>query len=189
MVEYVFHAGKTPENGEFNRVHAFLVTDDQRVLLRYKNSEARVTGGRLEPNEELVPALEREILEELNCKIDRCDYLGYISINRKEYDESIGVESELMDGEMYWARMVARVSEILPARADPDRAGNWIYGRTLAPIDIAHEEMDETFPTNREVLDRALKIAREQEYFTKLPNMEYEVINVESHNDDARSDN
>lgn len=174
---------KRPEDGKFSRVHAILLTKDGRVLLRYKNGEPRVTGGRFEEGEDMVAALKREIQEEINCVIDKCDYLGYIEVERRAYYESIGVEVENKDGKEAWARMVARVTEILPAEADPDWVGNWIYGRALAPREIATEELGrvEIFGKNNvRLLDEAYKVAREREYFIELPNTEYEVLNVES---------
>ena len=33
------------------------------------------------------------------------------------------------------------MSKILSPKADPDREGNWVYGRTLAPREIATEEL------------------------------------------------
>lgn len=166
-VDYKLYLNEYPQDGKFNRVHAILLTKDGRVLLRYKNGEPRITGGRIIDGEQsLEETLQREVLEELNCEIDRCDYLGYI---------------ECDDG--YWARMVARVSKILPPKPDPDRAGNWIYGRVLAPREIAYEEMtkvDIFGMNNGKLLDAAYKIAREKEYFTEMPSQEYETLNVES---------
>ena len=70
---------KMPEEGEFKRVHAVLVIDDGRILLRYKNGEARTTGGRIEVGDRsLEETLRRELREEINCEIDRCEYLGYL---------------------------------------------------------------------------------------------------------------
>lgn len=165
--KYKLFLKKTPEEGEFQRVHAVLVMPDGRILLRYKNGEARITGGRIDKGDiDLEAALKRELLEELNCEIDRCDYLGYLKA---------GAEN--------WARMVVRVSKILPARADPDREGNWIYGRTLAPAEIAKEELTKSAPMGDTdtLVDYALKVVREKEYFTELPSEEYEVLNVETH--------
>lgn len=172
MVNYRFYANRQPEGGRFDRVHAMLVTRDQRVLLRYKNGEARVTGGRLEEHEDIEMTLQRELREEVDCEIDRWDYLGYI--------EARDVESGEQE---FFARLVARVSKILPVKPDPDRAGNWIYGRSLVPIEIAHREMDDTFPTNRAVLGRAWEVAQAEDYFTEPPNPEVEIINVESHDE------
>lgn len=180
--KYKLRLKKTPE-GEFNRVHAILVTKDGRVLLRYKNGEPRITGGRIDAGEDLVAALKREVLEELNCEIDLCDYLGYLEVNKKEYYDSINVQVDDNDGDMYWARMVARVSKILPPKADPDRDNNWIYGRVLAPREIATAEMEKVpifGANNLRILNEAYKVAREKNYFTELPSKEYETLNVES---------
>lgn len=167
------YLGKLPEDGKFSRVHAILLTKDGRVLLRYKNGEPRVTGGRIDEGDtDLEAALKRELLEEINCKIDKCDYLGYIEVGEAESNKKEN-----------WARMVARVSEIDAAKADPDREHNWIYGRTLAPREIATEELSqvEIFGKNNvKLLDEAYRVAREQGYFTEDPSTEYEVLNVES---------
>ncbi len=165
-----WHAVPLPAGREFTRVHAVLVTADGRVLLRYKNGEPRVTGGHVDPEDaDLGAAVRREVLEEINCRIDRCDYLGYVELQNK-----VG-ELEL------WARVVARVSEIGPVQPDPDRPGAWIYGRTLAPLAEAHREMDEVFPTNREVLTLAWQVADAQGYFTKPHSERIEILNRETH--------
>lgn len=175
MEEYKLFLKKTPEDGKFQRVHAVLVTHDGRVLLRYKNGEARITGGRIDPGDaNLEAALKREVLEEINCEIDKIEYLGYLEAEIKKDDELVKEN---------WARMVARVSKILPPKADPDREGNWIYGRTLAPREIATEELANApkfGDNNTKILNAAYEVAREKEYFTELPNEEYEVLNVES---------
>lgn len=182
--DYKLFLGKYPQGGKFNRVHAILLTADGRVLLRYKNGEPRITGGRIDTNDQdPETALRREIVEELNCEIDRCDYLGYLEVDKRRYYDAIGVKTEEMDGDMYWARMVARVIKILPPKPDPDREGNWIYGRVLAPREIAYEEMAKIpvfGQSNAKLLDAAYKVAREKEYFTELPSKEYETLNVES---------
>ena len=174
MEEYKLFLNKTPGDGKFDRAHAILLTHDGRVLLRYKNGEPRITGGHIDLDDvSLEMALRRELLEEINCEIDRCDYLGYVKIK--------------IDGgrtEENWARMVARVAKIGEPKADSDRENNWVYGRTLAPREIAMEELSkvEVFgKNNAKLLDAAYKVAREQEYFTELPSTEYEVLNFESH--------
>lgn len=172
MESYKLFLKKTPEDGEFQRVHAVLVTTDGRVLLRYKNGEARITGGRIDAKDvDLEATLRREVLEEINCEIDKIEYLGYLEVK---------IEGDSVQEN--WARMVARVSEVLPPKADPDREGNWIYGRTLAPAEIAKEELSMFAPMGDtdKLVDYALKVAREREYFTKAPSAEYEVLNVES---------
>lgn len=179
MEEYKLFLKKTPEDGKFHRVHAVLVVQDGRILLRYKNGEARITGGRIDASDEnLEAALRREVLEEINCEIDKIEYLGYLEAEIKKDDESVKEN---------WARMVARVSKILPPKADPDREGNWVYGRTLAPREIATEELAKApkFGNNNiKILNAAYEVAREKEYFTELPNEEYEVLNVESRDEE-----
>jgi len=176
---------KKPEGVKISRVHAILLTKDGRVLLRYKNGEPRVTGGRIDAGDvDLEAALRREVKEETNCEIDKCDYLGYIEVERRAYCESVGVEIGDMEDKEAWARMVARVLKIGEPKADPDRENNWIYGRTLVPREMAMEELSQIEiygKNNLKVLDAAYRVAREQEYFTELLSTEYEVLNVESH--------
>ncbi len=182
-VDYKLYLDKYPQDEKFNRVHAVLVTHDGRVMLRYKNGEARITGGRIdEADVDLEVALRREILEELNCEIDKIEYLGYLEVEMEKYYEEIGLDCEIVRERENWARMVARVSKILPPKADPDREGNWIYGRTLAPPEIAKAELTKSAPMGDtdKLIDYALKIAREKGYFTEVPSQEYETLNVES---------
>lgn len=179
MEEYKLFLKKTPKDGKFQRVHAVLVVQDGRILLRYKNGEARITGGRIDASDEnLEAALRREVLEEINCEIDKIEYLGYLEAEIRKDDELVKEN---------WARMVARVSKILSPKADPDREGNWVYGRTLAPREIATEELAKApkFGNNNiKILNAAYEVAREKEYFTELPNEEYEVLNVESRDEE-----
>lgn len=173
MEEYKLYLGEYPENGMFDRVHAMLLTSDGRVLLRYKEGEPRVTGGRIDASDQdLESALKREVQEELNCEIDKCDYLGYIAATDVQTHEREN-----------WARMVARVSKICMPMPDPDRAGNWIYGRELVTLEIARKRLAriKVFGDNNvRVLDAALKVAREKHYFSEPQNEHCEVINVES---------
>jgi len=170
MIKYIFHPEYLPEE-EFSRVHALLVTGDERILMRVKNGEPRITGGHIDPDDvDMYAALKREVLEEINCEIDRVAYVGYLEMIDEDTEEH-----------EFWARMVARVSKILPPKADPDREEKWIYGRVLAPSEIARDELAKTFPTNAEFVKEALRVAREQDFWIDLPSGDYEVLNVEEH--------
>lgn len=175
MEKFILHLEPLPEGQKVDRVHAVLVTDDERVFLRYKDHRVRkVTGGHIDPGDaDTKAALERELLEEINCKIDKCDYIGYLEyINEEE------------DAHEIWARMVARVSEIGLAKPDPDRDDEWTYGRMLATPEFAREEpvLPENFVRPMaELLEKALEIAKENNYFTKSANKQNEVINEEVH--------
>lgn len=173
--DYRLYLYQLPENDHFDRVHAVLVTHDGRILLRYKNGEARITGGHIDPEDaNMIAALKRELLEEINCEIDKCDYLGYLEATCEETGKR-----------EIWGRMVARVSQILPPKSDPDRAEKWVYGRTLAPAEIAKMELVKSMPMGdtEKLVDAALKVARKNLYFTEEPNLEYEVLNVELHDE------
>lgn len=165
--------GEKPADKNFFRVHAILLTKDQRVLLRYKNGEARITGGRIDSEDQsLVEALRREVLEEINCRIDKCDYLGYLAENDPDTGE---IE--------YWARMVARISKIGMPKPDPDRARNWIYGRALVPREQAAAEMTKAgrfAASNQKLLEAAYEIAGERHYFIEEVNNRTEILNPES---------
>lgn len=179
MVEFKLFLHKTPENKNFERVHAILLTPDGRILLRYKNGEPRVTGGRINADDKsLEAALRREIREEINCEIDRCDYLGYIEAFINEDADSTKTVHE------NWARMVVRISKIGQPKPDPDRDKHWIYGRTLVPFENAKNEMgvvSKFGQNNLRVLDAAFETARRENYFTEPYNSETEILNLESH--------
>lgn len=172
-MKYKLFLKTKPEYGDFSRVHAILLTDDGRMFLRYKNGEARITGGRIDSgDEDLVASLKRELREEINCEIDKCDYLGYL--------EAVEPESGEIE---YWARMVARVSKIGVPKPDPDRARNWIYGRALVSRPEATLELSKASKfakTNLELLKSAYQVAEEQHYFIKKANNASEVLNPES---------
>lgn len=173
---YELFLDQYPEKHDFDRVHAILLTPDGRVLLRYKNGEPRVTGGRIDPGDvNFEDALRREVREEINCEIDKCDYLGYIKF-RTLTDSGPTVE--------YFARMVARVSKISTPHPDSDRENNWIYGRVLAPLEDAQRELGPVpkfGQNNLKLLDAAYEVAQIQGYFTEGLNSEYELLNSESH--------
>lgn len=176
MEQYIWHIGTLPPGAQFARVHGVLVLPDGRFLLRYKEGEARVTGGHIDPGDENIEAaLKREVAEEINCQLDRCDYIGYVEMIKPQ----TGVHE-------FWARMVARVSEIGPAQADPDREHDWIYGRSAVPLAEAQRELEGTFPTNRESLAAAWQMAQAQGYFTAPRSEHIEIINRESRDGKTR---
>ncbi len=174
----IWRAEPLPEGVKPTRVHAVLVTKDGRVFLRYKGGNVRkVTGGHIDPGDkDAEAALRRELLEEINCKVDCCDYLGYIEyINDDERE--------------YWVRMVARLSEILPAQPDPDRAEKWIYGRALMLPEAAEEvvvEDDDFREIMAQIMQAALRTAKEKGYFTEPINTETEILNQEVHEVDMQ---
>ena len=170
--EFELVVGEILPESEFARVHAILVVPDGRVLVRRKFGEARITGGHIEPGDcDIYDALRREVLEELNCVVDRVEYVGYIN-----YSNFKTGEREKM------ARMVARVAEILPAKVDPDRANNWIYGRELLPPELAKIEYVKSAPRGNtaELIDVCLEVASKNNFFDQPRNSEVEIINEES---------
>ena len=173
MESYVLHLNERPQNDEFRRVHAILVMPDGRVLLRYKNGDPRITGGRIDAGDlDLAATLRREVREEINCEIDRCDYLGYLE-----------AACEATKGEHEnWARMVARVSKIGAPQPDPDRENNWSYGRELVTPEVAREKLTNSAPVGNtaELVDLALTVAQEKGYFTEEISQQNEMLNPET---------
>ncbi len=183
MESYVLHLNERPQNDEFRRVHAILVMPDGRVLLRYKNGDPRITGGRIDAGDlDLAATLRREVREEINCEIDRCDYIGYLELEKRAYYEGIGVKVDDLEGVEYWARMVARVSKIGAPQPDPDRENNWIYGRELVTPEVAREKLTNSAPVGNmaELVDLALAVAQEKGYFTEEISQQNEMLNPET---------
>ena len=59
-------------------------------------------------DENLEAALRREVLEEINCEIDKIEYLGYLEVEMRRYYDEIGLDYEIVREKENWARMVAR---------------------------------------------------------------------------------
>ena len=167
MTQYIWHNEAIPSDLRINQVHAVLVTDDGRILLRIKNNSYRLTGGHPEPEDQNADAtIHREALEEADVEVDKIDYIGYQEV----FDD---------DGNHYaQMRVVARVSKINPATPDPDRRGRWIYGRALVTPDSAREQLP-FGELNQPLIDNAIKVAQQNRYFTKPINTAYELINRE----------
>ena len=110
MEKYKLFLKKMPEGGEFHRVPAVIVAQDGRILLRYKNGEARITGGRIDvEDKDLEAALRREVMEELDCEIDKIEYLGYLEVEMKKYYDEIDLDCEIVREKESWARMVSLI--------------------------------------------------------------------------------
>lgn len=164
-MKYFWHAEEVPESLPVKQVHGVLLTRDSRVLIRIKEGVARLTGGRPEANETFSETLDRETLEEASAKLGEKKYLGY----------------QIPEGETYaQVRMVALIEEILPAKADPDRAGEWIYGRELLPFNLAKVRLKESFgELGEQLLDAAFKVAEQEKWFASRSE-KAEVLNLES---------
>lgn len=174
MEEITWYEEKLPKNLTLATVHAVIVTKDGRVLIRYKNGNVRkVTGGHIEPDDkDIEAALKREILEEINCKIDKCDYLGYIIYRAPDGTEEVRL------------RMVARLAEVGSAQPDPACEDTWTYGRAIMSPEEAESEAveDEQFAKIMpRIMKLALEAAEKNGYFTEPISKEKEVINLEEH--------
>lgn len=186
MEKCILHLGEVLPEGCYNRVHAVLVTCDGRVLIRYKNGDPRITGGRIDDSDgSLLDALRREVLEEINCEIDRCDYLGYLAVNKRNYYNDIGISIQddyNIENDMYWARMVARISKVGAPQPDPDRENNWIYGRELVPRQVAAKKLAASAPLGNttELVSAAWELAQKNDYFTEEISEKTEILNLET---------
>lgn len=171
-IKEIILAGEVPDFTKVDRAHAVLLTRDGRVLMRVKNGEVRLTGGRVDDGDRnYAEVLRREVSEEINCKIDKCAYLGCMRMMVDKKEE-------------LWLRAVARVSEIGEPRPDPDRDNDWVYGRMLAPRCVAMEAMNEASmfaTTNEQWLNMAYDIAEREKYFDGPLSDEIEVLNLETH--------
>jgi|SRR5665213_1842739 len=103
------------------QVYGFCFDASGRLLLRDDGGRFGLPGGRPEHGESFADVLARECLEESQVLIEAPVYLGY--------QEVIEDGDPLPYAQL---RMVARITEFLPRRADPDTART--YGRLLAPI-------------------------------------------------------
>lgn len=178
---YIWHEEDFPAEGEVAQIQAVLLTADGRVLVRIKNGEARLSGGKPELDDtSLEETLRREVLEETNAEIDKIAYLGY----QEAISDWDGEEETVLQ-----SRMVALVTEILPAQPDPDSDGTWTYGRELLPRAEATTAYEKSFgEIGRTLINLAYTRADELEYFTKAPNETAEVINPEVRDQNAHID-
>ena len=73
MIEIVKNKSNINEeeiNNVITRVKALIITSDNRILLGHSYSEYQFPGGHVENNEELLPALKRELKEETGLVFD-----------------------------------------------------------------------------------------------------------------------
>lgn len=170
--KYIWHEEDFPAEGEVAQIQAVLMTADGRVLVRIKNGEARLSGGTPEIEDtDLEETLRREVLEEASAEIDKIAYLGHQEAIRDwDDEEEVALQS----------RMVALVTEILPAQPDPDSNGTWTYGRELLPRAEAISAYEKSFgEIGRILIDLAYARAEELGYFMETLSDKVEVINPE----------
>ena len=176
---YIWHEEDFPTDGEIAQIQAVLLTADGRVLTRIKNGEARLSGGTPELEDtDIEETLRREVLEEANAEIDQISYLGYQeAICDVDGEEEIALQT----------RVVARVTEILPAQPDPDSNGVWTYGRELLPRAEAMVAYEKSFgEIGRILIDLAYARAEELGYFTEEMSEKSESINPEVRDQNVR---
>lgn len=68
---------------------AILFDDDGRVALVYEHTydHYKLPGGNIEHNETVEQAVQREVMEEVGCKMKNLQYLGVVYSHLKKYNE------------------------------------------------------------------------------------------------------
>lgn len=84
-------------NNNVTRVKALIITSDNKILLGHSFCEYQFPGGHVENNEELLPALKRELLEETGLLYDteNLDVFAKLTKYFKNYPEN-GVNTKLV---------------------------------------------------------------------------------------------
>lgn len=89
MIEIVknkSNIGEEEINNVITRVKALIITSDNKILLGHSYSEYQFPGGHVENNEELLPALKRELKEETGLVFDT-DNLEAFAILKKYFKD------------------------------------------------------------------------------------------------------
>jgi 8-oxo-dGTP pyrophosphatase MutT (NUDIX family) len=72
---YLCH--ELPPTGYITSVRSIVLDKDEVLVIRDPHNLHILPGGRIEPGESLLQALQRELLEETGCSVDKVEYLGF----------------------------------------------------------------------------------------------------------------
>ncbi|QVQ50212.1 NUDIX hydrolase [Spiractinospora alimapuensis] len=119
---YLWHDGaKPPAELRITQVYGWLFDPHGRLVACYDNGAWGMPGGRPEAvDESHHDTLVREVDEEVQVRFTDAAYLGYQEVRR-------GGRSPVAQ-----LRFVARITELLPRRPDPDHGRT--HARLLAPV-------------------------------------------------------
>lgn len=121
MAIFTWKKGNVPDGIEIKQIYGICFTKEGKILLRIEKGNYQLTGGKPDKSDaDYDETLKREFLEEANTVIENPILVGYQLVDEE-------------DGTAPYAqvRMTGLISEIGNAKPDPDRDGNWIYGRML----------------------------------------------------------
>ncbi len=152
MVKFIWHNGEVPATLKVKQVYGLLFTKDGRMLVRIENAPSgknySLAGGTPEAyDKDLEATLRREVIEEVNTKIDKPIMVGY-------------QEVVLDDGKSFaQARMVALIKEIGEKLPDPDNGE--IYERLLTTPEKAIDYINWGEVGKKQILE-AKRLAQEK---------------------------
>jgi len=138
---------------------AIVSDNDGRVVLLHvgKYNYHKLPGGGVEEGEDIEQALERELLEEVGCRVEITGELGEIAEYRDEWDmkqtsycylaKQIGeaslpdfTEKELSEGfAVVWAKNIADAISLLEQDTPEEYGGNFIRERDLTFLKAAQK--------------------------------------------------
>ncbi len=145
MVEYIWHEGPVPKGMRVTQVAGILFNDEGKVLVK-KDADGiyGLAGGTPEAGETREETLHREVDEEVNCKIDNLQYIGYQVVKG--------------DGKPYaQLRYIAHVTYFGPNRPDLDNGK--IYERSFVPAEDANKHL-KYGKTGDEIIEAAVRVAK-----------------------------
>jgi len=119
MIVATWHRGEVPTNILVKQVYGIIFSNDGRLLLFKDGDTYSLAGGTPEPQDNSIEeTLRRELIEEVNVKIDTPYIVGYRLIDEKN---EINPYAQV--------RMTALITQIDPSQPDP--ATGRIYERFL----------------------------------------------------------
>lgn len=97
IVKNINNISNLEVNNVITRVKAIIVTSDNKILLGHSFCEYQFPGGHVENDEELLPALKRELLEETGLSYDteNLDIFAMLTKYFKDYP-SEGINTKLI---------------------------------------------------------------------------------------------
>ena len=155
----IFHwvDGNVPNNIKITQVYGIIFTKDGRVLLRKEDNKYSLAGGKPEVGDDGIQGtLRRELIEEINVKINDPYMVGYQLVDEE-------------DGSSPYAqvRMTALIESIEEKKPDP--ATGLTYDRVLVPYYKASELLN-WGDVGAKQIETAFFVAKKNFNFSKITN-------------------